>query len=74
MNTMKRTIALALEDRAHETVIRALFARIFSDEDQNLHDWDLVVLILYFPLAAKHTIIYNLYNKHSLRPSQIFWH
>ncbi|MCH8243026.1 MAG: hypothetical protein IH897_10505, partial [Planctomycetes bacterium] len=41
---MKRTIALALEDRAHETVIRALLARIFSDEGQNLHDWALVVL------------------------------
>lgn len=41
---MKRTIALAVEDRAHETVIRALLARIFSDEAQNLHDWDIVVL------------------------------
>ena len=41
---MRRTIALALEDRAHETVIRALLARIFSDEGQNLHDWELVIL------------------------------
>lgn len=41
---MKRTIALALEDRAHEMVIGALLARIFSDEDQSLHDWELVVL------------------------------
>lgn len=41
---MKRTIALAVEDRAHETVIRALLARIFSDEGQNLHDWELAVL------------------------------
>jgi len=41
---MKRTITLALEDRAHETVIRALLTRIFSDEGQNLHDWELVVL------------------------------
>ena len=41
---MKRTIALALEDRAHEMVIGALLARIFSNEGQNLHDWELVVL------------------------------
>ena len=41
---MKRTIALAVEDRAHETVIRALLARIFSDEAENLHDWEVVVL------------------------------
>lgn len=41
---MKRTIGLALEDRAHETIIRALLARIFSDERQDLHDWELVVL------------------------------
>ena len=41
---MKRTIALALEDRAHETVIPAMLARIFSDEGQNLHDWEFVVL------------------------------
>ncbi len=41
---MKRTIALALEDRAHETVILALLARIFSDEGQDLHHWELAVL------------------------------
>ena len=41
---MRRTIALAVEDRAHETVIRALLARIFSDEGQDLHDWELVIL------------------------------
>ncbi len=41
---MKRTIALALEDRAHEMVIGALLARIFSDEKQDLHHWELVVL------------------------------
>ena len=41
---MKRTIALAVEDRAHETVIRALLVRIFSDDAQNLHDWEIVVL------------------------------
>ena len=41
---MKRTIALALEDRAHETVIRALLKRIFSDEGQDLRDWELVIL------------------------------
>ena len=41
---MKRTIALALEDRAHETVIGALLARIFLDEGQDLHDWELVLL------------------------------
>ena len=44
MKTMKRTIALALEDRSHEMVIGALLARIFSDEGQDLHDWELVVL------------------------------
>lgn len=41
---MKRTIALALEDRAHESVILALLARIFSDEGEDLHDWEHVVL------------------------------
>ena len=44
MKTMKRTIALALEDRSHEMVIGALLARIFSDEGHDLHDWELVVL------------------------------
>lgn len=41
---MKRTIALALEDRAHETIILAVLARIFSDEGEDLHDWELAVL------------------------------
>lgn len=41
---MKRTIVLALEDRAHEAVIRALLVRIFSDEGQDLHDWELRIL------------------------------
>ncbi len=41
---MKRTIVLALEDRAHETVILALLARIFDDEGQNLDDWALELL------------------------------
>ena len=41
---MKQTIVLALEDRAHETVISALLARIFSDEGQNLRDWKLVII------------------------------
>ena len=41
---MKRTIALILEDRAHEFVIMALLAHIFADEGESLGNWDVNVL------------------------------
>lgn len=41
---MKRSIALALEDTAHEQVLGALLARIFSEESEPLENWDYRVL------------------------------